>query len=215
MTEALFWDGDSSAAAPQFRDMAETADGPLARSPRGAAEHWRDICGVEQWRLAHGALGSDRSAIRRLRAAIPRGVSVHDSARAVADAQACAALLEAWWASATRSPDAARLVNHIDSLSRKGWAETWNLVTAHLLEAQGDLPRALAAARRRSFEMYPRFLPTFLREEGRLAALTGDTAGAITAYRHYLALRWDPEPSIKPQVEQVRAELAALVAEQR
>ena len=127
----------------------------------------------------------------------------------MADAQACAALLEAWWATAIRSLDAPRLVNHIDSLSRKGRDETWNLVTAHLLEAQGDLPRALSAARRRSFEMYPRFLPTFLREEGRLAALTGDTAGAITAYRHYLALRWDPEPWIGPQVEQVRAELAA------
>jgi hypothetical protein len=33
------------------------------------------------------------------------------------------------------------------------------------------------------------YLSTFLREEGRLAALTGDTAGAIRAYQHYLALR--------------------------
>ena len=63
MTEALFWDGDSSAAAPQFRDMAETADGPLTRSPRGAAEHWRDA--VEP---SSGAWHTGRSGViaRRL-----------------------------------------------------------------------------------------------------------------------------------------------------
>jgi len=29
-------------------------------------------------------------------------------------------------------------------------------------------------------------MSTFLREEGRLAAITGDTAGAVRALRHYL-----------------------------
>ncbi len=57
------------------------------------------------------------------------------------------------------------------------------------------------------------YLATFLREEGRLAALTGDRAGAIRAYQHYLALRSDPEPSLKPEVDRVRAELARLVGE--
>ncbi|MSR07183.1 MAG: hypothetical protein EXR93_08980 [Gemmatimonadetes bacterium] len=46
-----------------------------------------------------------------------------------------------------------------------------------------------------------------------LAALTGDTTGAVKAYSHYLALRYDPEPSIKPEVDRIRAELARLVAE--
>jgi hypothetical protein len=52
-----------------------------------------------------------------------------------------------------------------------------------------------------------------LREEGRLAALTGDRTGAIRAYQHYLALRTDPEPSLRPQVEQVRADLGQLLKE--
>ena len=56
----------------------------------------------------------------------------------------------------------------------------------------------------------PYFMTTFLREEGRLAALTGDTAGAMRAYRHYLGLRYDPEPRLVPQVEWVRRELARL-----
>jgi len=213
ISEALFWDGDSSAAAREFRNMAATADGPLARTPPGAAEHRGDICGAEQWRLAHGEFGSAPSAIARLRSATLRGASLHDSATVVRDARACAELLEAWWATGTKNPAAPRLVRRLDSLSRTGVSETSNLVIARLLEAEGDLPRALAAARRRTFGGYPRYLPTFLREEGRLAALTGDTAGAIVAYRHYLALRWDPEPSLKPEVDQVRTELARLVAE--
>jgi hypothetical protein len=59
------------------------------------------------------------------------------------------------------------------------------------------------------------YLSTFLREEGRLAALTGDTAGAIRAYEHFLMLRPDPEPEMRPESDQVREELAKLLAEPR
>jgi hypothetical protein len=59
----------------------------------------------------------------------------------------------------------------------------------------------------------PVYLSTYLREEGRLAAITGDRAGAIRAYQHYLALRTNPEPRLRPQVEQVRADLAQLLKE--
>lgn len=55
-----------------------------------------------------------------------------------------------------------------------------------------------------------RFLHIF---QGRLAALNGDTAGAIIAYRHYLGLRSNPEPTVRPEVEQVRSELAGLIEE--
>jgi hypothetical protein len=57
----------------------------------------------------------------------------------------------------------------------------------------------------------PWYLSTFLREEGRLAALTGDTADAVRAYRHYLALRPHPEPEVTPEVAAVRAQLGELV----
>ncbi len=45
-----------------------------------------------------------------------------------------------------------------------------------------------------------------------LAALTGDREGAIRAYRHYLALRSDPEPARAPETDRVRAALARLTA---
>ncbi len=54
-----------------------------------------------------------------------------------------------------------------------------------------------------------------LREEGRLAAIVGDTAGVIEAYRHYLAIRTDPDPVLQPEVDGVREALAALVGEGR
>jgi hypothetical protein len=40
--------------------------------------------------------------------------------------------------------------------------------------------------------------------------MTGDSAGAARAYRHYLALRSDPEPALRSAVDTVRAELARL-----
>jgi len=57
----------------------------------------------------------------------------------------------------------------------------------------------------------PEFLSTHLLEEGRAAALAGHRAAAIRALQHYLALRYDPEPSVRPEVEAVRSELARLV----
>jgi hypothetical protein len=85
-----------------------------------------------------------------------------------------------------------------------------NLVSARMHEATGDPRGALAAVRRGRWLFPPEYLSTYLREEGRLATLTGDREGAISAYRHYLRLRSDPEPAIKPQVAAVRAELAKL-----
>ena len=74
---------------------------------------------------------------------------------------------------------------------------------------------ALRALRRGSSGsgQFPYYLSTFLHEEGRLAALTGDTAGAVRAYQHYLWLRTDPEPELKPEVDSVRAVLARLELE--
>jgi hypothetical protein len=48
------------------------------------------------------------------------------------------------------------------------------------------------------------------REEGRIAAEAGDTAAAIRAYERYLRIRDNVEPRLRPEVQRVRAELAAL-----
>jgi hypothetical protein len=127
----------------------------------------------------------------------------------------CADLLEAWLATATRQPKGASLVARVDSQSRRnpsGWGETFNLAVARLLESQGDLPRALAAVRRRVYGLGKRrYLSTYFREEGHLAARVRDTAGAIRAYEHYLAFRANPEPALRAERDSIRAELARLV----
>jgi hypothetical protein len=89
-----------------------------------------------------------------------------------------------------------------------------NLVLARLQERAGSVSAALATVRRREyFFNRAAFLSTYLREEGRLAALAGDTAGAITAYRHYLALRSNPDPELKADAESITRELWRLERE--
>jgi hypothetical protein len=50
----------------------------------------------------------------------------------------------------------------------------------------------------------------YARLEGNLAALAGDKPTAIRAYRRYLMLRKDPEPSMVPQRDSVVAALKAI-----
>ena len=93
-----------------------------------------------------------------------------------------------------------------------------NFTIARFREAQGDLPRALAAIRRREVDYFPAYmwsLPAFLRQEGRLAALAGDSAGALRAYDEYLSLRTAPDPPLRPQRDSVVAERTALASRAR
>jgi hypothetical protein len=141
-----------------------------------------------------------------------------DSAWLLEVPAAYALLLEAQLAAKRRSPELPKLLGQLDSAlvdaSFMPFTLPGNLIASRLFEEQGDLPRALAAIRRRVFDLVsaPVYV-TYHREEGRLAALNGDREGAIRAYRRYLALRSGAEPRLQPQVAQVRAELEALQRE--
>ncbi len=127
----------------------------------------------------------------------------------------CSVMIEALIANPGMLPSK---VAQLDSLSwmlpAAGWWRTrrrMHLVLAEALERAGDLDAALAAIRRVSDA--GEFYSTYLREEGRLAALTGDREGAIRAYDIYLRLRFDPEPSVMDEVNRVRAEFIQLLDE--
>jgi TolB-like protein len=219
---ALYWQGDTVGMAELARRLVTLPKVPDPDS-RERREQYQDLCDGFQWRLSQGETEGAAEAVELLRTAHVPGLSAGDSAGFARFTNLCAALLQALQVGTSAHPLARARLAHLDSLARTDVFEVCcgeavqgaNLVVARVAEFQGDLPLALRAVRRRAsgFGLVPIFISTFLREEGRLSALTGDTVAAIRAYRHYLALRRDPEPALRPEVEQVRTELAALLSE--
>ena len=116
-------------------------------------------------------------------------------------------------ASRARRAEGSILRARADSISLEGCCELaafGNILLARAYEASGDEARALEVIRRGVWFYPPRFLSTYLREEGRLAARLGDRLGAIRAYEHYLVLRSDPESVLRPERDRIRAELDRL-----
>jgi tetratricopeptide (TPR) repeat protein len=234
--DALYGDGDSASGAQAARELSRDIDRPLAAGNRERATQYTDLCVAELWRVEHAQLGSASRTITRIRSAN----APDDSPQTLAINAACATILEAMVAGATGRPDAAAALDRLDSLLRAGpgglrngpaiaftlspgfvkstigitpvgFEEFANLILARLHERRGDRRAALAAVRRRAYAYHRiEYLASHLREEARLAALTGDRASAIRAYRHYLSLRSDPEPALRPAVERVRAEFVRL-----
>jgi hypothetical protein len=209
---ALFWDGDQRAGASAARELQRltAVPPPAAREPRQA--YFANLCTVEIWRLAHGDTVSARRSTTLLR----------DEARTSAGTEmgpfstACTMIADAMHASVARRVDARVSIDRLDSLLRTGpdgtVREMGNLVVARLKETHGDAAGALAAIRRRDYFLArPAYLSTSLREEARLAALTGDREGAILAYRHYLALRSAPDPALARDARNARAALERLM----
>jgi hypothetical protein len=209
LTRALVDSGYTEVAARYAASMPDTASSMEL------------LCTTELWRVASGDTSRSRAVVdhivhstRDRESVGPRiGPSGHLCVEAIE------AGIEAQDPGATSRPALARL----DALHRQGTGNKLpagiNVALARWLEASGDLPAAVAAVRRRTnawTEGFQDAKPASLREEGRLAALVGDTAGAIAAYEQYLELRDQPEPgSLQHEVATVRAELAALKAKRR
>ena len=230
--DALYGGGDSVSGGQAARELARAAERSAGSSGARAVAQM-DLCVATLWRLSHGELGGAAQAIERLRRRAPG-----DSPESLTSNAVCAALLEAKLAAASGSAGAAAALDRLDALIRSGpggqrngppvsftlspayvrstvgispvgFEDFVNLEVAHLRERQGDRRAALEAVRRRPYTYHlTDYLALHLREEGRLSALTGDRSGAVRAYQHYLALRSDPEPALRPEVEAVRAELA-------
>ena len=192
---------DSTTAAAAVARLAPYADGPVARDSAERERQYEASCPVGWWRLAHGDTRAARAAIARLAGGKFFG---------------CGVLLQALLAAAEHRSDAGAAFGRLDSLLRAGGGlPGWVMEVARWREAHGDVQGALRAIRLRPRYAHILNLSYILREEGRLAALVGDREDAIKAYSHYLALRYNPEPSVKPEVDRVRAELASLVGEPR
>jgi len=160
---------------------------------------------AELWRLSQGDLAAGDRLVAYLRAR---------AAKDTLTGARSASLFEAWVAVERGTPTADRLVDVADSMWQGYGSNGWSSIQlARLYQAQGRVDRALRAVRRRFSNLgQPSSLglAESYRLEGKLAAQVGDTADAIRAYRNYLRMRVDPEPSRIPQRDSVRAELAAV-----
>jgi serine/threonine-protein kinase len=217
LKNALWWDGDTLAAATAALRLARSAAADPAGDTAGLAQQ-QDICQLGLWRLARGDRPAAESAARRLQGSRSPGIPAADSGVAYRYRELCGALLDAGVAIMAGRRDARIQIGIADSLARadlsavSGDLNQANLILGSQWERIGDPVRALAAVRRHggTIGSGPFFMTTFVREEARLSAATGDTARAIRCYRHYLGLRLNPEPGVQPEVNRVRQALAAL-----
>ena len=214
---ALYADGDSTDAAAAAQMLARNATAAVPDSGPARGNRLEADCALELWRLNANQSGSVARTVARLRNTRPP----RDPLQRVREYEVCASMLEATAAALAGRADARRLVERADSLMRLGpeaggfgAPPFHNLAIGRLFAALGDPARGRAAVVRAGSNGNRFVAASYLREEGRLAALIGDSDAAIRAYGRYLELRVDHEPALKQQVDEVRAELARLVGEQ-
>jgi hypothetical protein len=225
LRDALFLgeveDSTVQAAARLMADIVTSRSKTfLTVTDRIAARCWSTL-----WRLQHGDSSGARAAARYLRTEVPTPYKF----------PVCAGLIDVLVARALGT-NVRATIQRWDSVVRpmpvppmSAWREDGtrgldNLLLARLLLQSGDTTAALGAARRRAVDISLQLagnepesaslLVDYLREEGRLAALTGDTTGAIRAYTHYLALRENPDYGPwRAERDEVKRELGALIGE--
>ncbi|MEO8635635.1 MAG: bacterial transcriptional activator domain-containing protein [Gemmatimonadales bacterium] len=212
VTDAIYGDGDSVAAAQAVAQLLLLA-APRSHMDATVADT-QDVaaCAVALWRLHRHEVQNVAAAIHLLRHRSPSyagGIGVWMNA--------CATILDAQFAVETGTPDSNRTRIRLDSLVNAGSTlrsplrVAATLVLAGLDERRGNLRGALADVQRHENEYSPRYLSSQLLEEGRLAGLLGERRVAIHALQQYLALRFDPEPALRPKVDSVRAVLSELL----
>jgi TolB-like protein len=205
-----------------FTDLDSTGwDSAGAVLLRQLGSRRTEQCCIQRFGAGEYALATDRldlaeraaEDLRRYHGPSPDGEA--DTTLGTETSHGYAIILEAQIAARRGDGTAAERLRRLDSMLTNPLEDmvplVGNLVAARLHEDRGELASALAAVRRRWWGRWvdPGYV-VYHREEGRLAALAGDTAAAIRAYRRYLTLRGDAEPRLQPRVRQVRGALAAL-----
>ena len=211
--DALFWDGDSAVARDAVTRMEAGVAATRASNSGERARLSTNLCVAALWHQSTGNVPSARTLHSRLRSS---STTRDSSAVHGADPTLCLTLLDAMVAARNGTPEAPTLVARLDSVLAEGpyvFGSDWaNLALARLYESRGDAASALRVVKRRPYDWDtgPLYLSTFLREEGRLAALIGDKPAAVTAYQRFLGLRVGADQSYRRQMDEVQRALAAL-----
>lgn len=189
--DVLYADGDAAAGMDAARALVERTSATPVSVPTSWDGWLANACVVGQWRLARDDTTGVRAFVELLRARR----TTDPSTRVSATPHACAELLDAALAVATRRRDARMRVQRLDSLvftpQGAGDASTYaSIAIARLFERVGDPADALRAIRMRPYlSGWPRYLATAWREEGRLAERAGDPRAARIAYDRFLIYR--------------------------
>jgi DNA-binding SARP family transcriptional activator len=209
---ALYGSGEIRAGLDAAARLARAVD--LLRQPSIAAplapNAIADACVLGQWRAWDPLADGDHLEAQ------PQPVTAKALPHNDRQSVVCAALIDAIVAVRSGSGDAGARVAHYDSLLRAAPAaeevhDYGALALARLHALLGDNKSALAAVRRRPYmRQWPHYLSAYLFDEARLAVATGDSAGAVAAYRHYLALRRSPVGRARKEVEVARDHLNEL-----
>jgi hypothetical protein len=194
---------------PGFDSVAPQAAESLRVYLASHPGSYLEACHVELYRASIGDTLGMRHRLRALRSQFAED---HYPLLCIVLGEA---LVERW---GIRSGDSPTL-DTLEAMLRRGGFGDWGghvaaAILTRLLRQQGRFDRALAATELHvpgyNYLHYVQRCP-LLKEEGDLAAIVGDTARAITAYRKYLELRTDPDEGMLAEVEQVRASLNALL----
>jgi DNA-binding SARP family transcriptional activator/tetratricopeptide (TPR) repeat protein len=185
--DGIYGTGDSTLALLAAQELDR--DFRTNQSRSSAA----DGCVLGQWHLARGDTGAVRSTLMSLLA--------DQSTEPItigAPASFCVPLLSAGLSVYRGQANAREQVLALDSLvltsTAAGDLSTYgHIAISRLHRRLGNVQPALLAVRRRPYLAggWSRYLATSLVEEGELAQLAGDAAGAVTAYTRYLTVRSD------------------------
>jgi DNA-binding SARP family transcriptional activator/TolB-like protein len=190
--DALYSVGDTLAAGAADARIAISAEGAIEKSVQDRAMQYRNMCVHAQWRLSRRDLPTVARMIARLmNVANPAGVLPESAHGEVA---VCRALLEAMTSvGAGRAELRTRLAtleSIIVAASPGDGLAYFPIARSRLYAESGDTALALSAVRERIyFAFNAPYMTTHLREEARYALTLSDTAGAVRALRHYVALR--------------------------
>lgn len=176
---------------------------------------------TRQYALSNFMLGvnamsrSDTSSLRQRVANLKAYTADPDDPVSQKIRSGAALLLETILATVQRSTTLGTLAARLDSTVRAGGSGAevdapTPLVLARAREALGDIHGAWSALRYPQFRDWNSFDAPQLRERARLAELVGDREDAIAAWRAYVKLRADAEPSLQPDLARARAALARL-----
>jgi hypothetical protein len=212
VTGAIYSQLDTIAAAKAVAELTRFADTVNAVAIVARRERWIGQAIVQLWRASRG----DYSGLERTAAMGKPLLRSPHSAEFGSEEALMIAMLEAIGESRRKGERAA--LERLDSALARG-ANAPSLVrslaaltAARLWEDRSDRVAALRALRRNSFDFSNsnKDRAVISREEGRLAAMTGDKATAIKAYERYLRFRANADPSLVADREKVRAELQRL-----